>query len=128
MAASLRLQNKVAIVTGGGSGFGASISIRFAQEGAKVIVADLNAEGGLKTCSANPELLHFVQCNVASRTDWEGLLKETVEKWGRVDVVVNNAGTSYRNKVCLNNDPELLEYSNTLHTNQECFSEIEKHI
>jgi NAD(P)-dependent dehydrogenase (short-subunit alcohol dehydrogenase family) len=94
-----RLQNKVVIVTGGSSGFGAAIALLFAQHGAKVIVADLNAEGGQKLALSNPASLHFVQCNVAVREDWERLLKETVDKWQRVDVVINNAGTSYRNKV-----------------------------
>lgn len=94
-----RLDGKVAIVTGGGSGFGAAIAIRFAQEGAKVIVADLNTEGGQTTVKGSPDLMHFAQCNVASRQDWEALLRTTIERYGGVDVVVNNAGTSYRNKV-----------------------------
>jgi len=98
----LRLHGKVAIVTGGSSGFGASISTLFASSGCRVIIADLNPSGGQKTISSSshPELLHFIQCDVSSRQDWERVLKETIDKWGRVDIVVNNAGTSYRNKVC----------------------------
>jgi len=63
-------------------------------------VADLNAEGGQKVASSNAEVMHFVQMDVSKAEDWEKCLKQTVDKFGRVDVVVNNAGTSYRNKVC----------------------------
>ena len=97
--ASNRLQGKVAIVTGGGSGFGEAISKRFSDEGCKVIVADMNPEGGARVAAHNKEQMHFVKMNVAKHEDWESCLKESVEKWGKVDIVVNNAGTSYRNKV-----------------------------
>lgn len=96
---SQRLSGKVAIVTGGGSGFGAAISQRFAQEGCSVIVADMNPEGGEKVASADPKLMHFFKMNVAQSGDWERCLQETVQKFGKVDILVNNAGTSYKNKV-----------------------------
>jgi NAD(P)-dependent dehydrogenase (short-subunit alcohol dehydrogenase family) len=94
-----RLSGKVAIVTGGGSGFGEAISKRFSDEGCKVIVADMNPEGGARVSEYNKDNMHFVNMNVAKSDDWEACLKECVEKWGKVDVVINNAGTSYRNKV-----------------------------
>jgi NAD(P)-dependent dehydrogenase (short-subunit alcohol dehydrogenase family) len=96
---SNRLSGKVAIVTGGGSGFGEAISKRFSDEGCKVIVADMNPESGTRVSLYNQQNMYFVEMNVAKSNDWEKCLKECVEKFGRVDVVVNNAGTSYRNKV-----------------------------
>jgi len=93
-----RLAGKVAIVTGGGSGFGACISKRFAEEGCKVIVADMNPEGGQKVAKLNPSSMHFVNMNVSKFEDWQRCLKETIDKFGKIDICVNNAGTSYRNK------------------------------
>jgi NAD(P)-dependent dehydrogenase (short-subunit alcohol dehydrogenase family) len=94
-----RLEGKVAIVTGGGSGFGEAICRRFAEEGAKVIVADMDGIGGKRVAAAShPHSMFFIQTNVAHEADWENLIENTLDKWGRVDILVNNAGTSYRNK------------------------------
>lgn len=96
-----RLAGKVAIVTGGGSGFGEAISKRFAEEGAKVVVADMDSVGGERVANAtHPHSMYFVKTNVASEEDWEKLVENTLDKFGRIDILVNNAGTSYRNKVC----------------------------
>jgi len=95
-----RLQGKVAIVTGGGSGFGESISKRFAEEGCKVVIADIDPIGGERVANTHPSSMYFVKVNVADEADWEMLIENTLDKWGRVDVLVNNAGTSYKNKVC----------------------------
>lgn len=94
-----RLASKVAIVTGGGSGFGEAISKRFAEEGCKVIVADLDPVGGERVASYHEHNMHFVQMNVAKEEDWEAVVETTLGKWGRLDICVNNAGTSYKNKV-----------------------------
>jgi NAD(P)-dependent dehydrogenase (short-subunit alcohol dehydrogenase family) len=96
-----RLASKVAIVTGGGSGFGEAISKRFAAEGCKVIVADLDPVGGQRVATFQPHEMHFIKTNVASEEDWEQLMENALAKWGRVDILVNNAGTSYKNKVCI---------------------------
>lgn len=98
---SSRLANKVAIVTGGGSGFGEAISKRFAEEGCKVIVADLDPVGGERVATYHEHSMHFVKMNVALEADWEAVVENTLGRWGRIDIVVNNAGTSYRNKVSL---------------------------
>jgi len=91
-----KLDNKVAIVTGGGGGFGKGIAEKFIAEGAKVIIADFSEEVGTKTAK---ELgCEFQSANVTKRADWEAVLKFADEKFGKVDIVVNNAGTTYRNK------------------------------
>ncbi|CAI7587554.1 unnamed protein product [Penicillium discolor] len=98
MSQGSRLQGKVAIVTGGGNGFGAAIARRFGEEGAKVIVTDVNVEGGEKVAAQNPSNLIFQRQDVTQEADWKTVLDLAFSKFGRVDVLVNNAGTSYRNK------------------------------
>ncbi|KAJ7234665.1 hypothetical protein C8J57DRAFT_1450281 [Mycena rebaudengoi] len=93
-----RLQGKVAIVTGGGSGFGAAIARRFGEEGAKVIVTDINVEGGEKVAAQNPANLVFQRMDVTQESDWKAIVDLAFSKFGGLDVLVNNAGTSYRNK------------------------------
>ncbi|GAD92065.1 hypothetical protein PVAR5_0651 [Paecilomyces variotii No. 5] len=96
-----RLQGKVAIVTGGGSGFGAAIARRFGNEGAKVILTDINAENGEKVAAENAANLVFQKQDVTKVDDWKAVLDVAIEKFGRVDILVNNAGTTYRNKPTL---------------------------
>lgn len=90
-------------IPGGGSGFGASISQRFAAEGCRVVIADLNEASAQATAStinlSDYTLVH--KMDVSSQEDWTSVVKACVEKWGRLDITVNNAGTSYRNKVCI---------------------------
>ncbi|PLB51964.1 oxidoreductase [Aspergillus steynii IBT 23096] len=93
-----RLHGKVAIVTGGGSGFGAAIARRFGEEGASVIIADINADGGQKVAAQDPDHLLFQATDVTSAEDWKAVVDTAFEKFGRLDVLVNNAGTTYRNK------------------------------
>ena len=91
------LEGKVAIVTGGGGGLGRGIAEKFVKEGAKVIIADFAEEVGQKT--AGEIKAEFVKVDVTKRADWEAVLKAADEKFGKVDIVINNAGTTYRNKV-----------------------------
>ena len=97
----MRLESKVAIVTGGGSGFGEGIAKRFAEEGCKVIVADINADGGnrvvgeIKAAGGDAA---FTSANVAKESDWTALLNFTTDTYGKLDIVINNAGTTHRNK------------------------------
>jgi 3-oxoacyl-[acyl-carrier protein] reductase len=89
----MRLRDKVAIVTGGGSGFGAGIARRFADEGARVVVADINAAAGEKV--AREVGGAFQQADVAKSDDWARLVRAAGDK---LDIIVNNAGWTHRRK------------------------------
>ncbi len=99
-----QLQNKVAIVTGAAGGFGEGIAKAYAAEGAKVVIADLNLEGAQRVAAALGANALAVKCDVANRADVNALVAKTVEHFGTVDIVVNNAGTTYRNQPMLDVD------------------------
>ena len=91
----MKLQNKVAIVTGSGSGMGKAISNLFAREGAKVIVSDINAETLNKVVGeivANGGVALGVIANVAKEQDVQNMIDTAVKTYGTVDILVNNAG------------------------------------
>ncbi|WP_099353262.1 SDR family NAD(P)-dependent oxidoreductase [Fredinandcohnia onubensis] len=87
-----RLDNKVAIITGGASGIGEGMVKLFSQEGAIVIAADIN-EAALEKIS-QLENVYGMKLNVASDEDWEVLAKEVNDRFGKIDILVNNAGIS----------------------------------
>jgi len=90
-----RVQDKVALITGGGSGIGRATALLFAKEGAKVVVADYNTEGGERTVrmikDAGGEAV-FHAADVSSPTDVEALVTKKVASYGRLDCAFNNAG------------------------------------
>ncbi len=91
------MDGKVALVTGAGSGIGQATALTFAREGAKVVVADVNAQGGEETVSKIKESggeSIFVHADVSSATDVEAMVSDTVEAFGRLDFAHNNAGIS----------------------------------
>ncbi|KAF4159986.1 hypothetical protein CNMCM6936_004169 [Aspergillus lentulus] len=91
-----RLEGKVAIVTGAGSGFGYGIAKKFVEEGANVIIAELSQQSGEKAAA---ELnCKFVLTDVTRRESWQELLQATLDAYGKLDIVVNNAGATYSNK------------------------------
>jgi len=92
----MRLRDKIAIVTGAGSGFGEGIAKRFAQEGAKVVLADINGDAGKRVAAAIQG--EFVQADVTRAADWARLVQAATAKFGRLDIVVNNAGWTHRRK------------------------------
>jgi 3-oxoacyl-[acyl-carrier protein] reductase len=88
----MRLKDKTAIVTGAGSGFGAGIAKRFAEEGARVVVNDISAQGEKIAREIGGR---FVQGDVTKSDDWARLVREA---GASLDIVVNNAGWTHRNK------------------------------
>ncbi len=98
------LSNKVAIVTGAASGFGAEIARLYVAEGAKVAVADLNEEGAQKVAAGLGAAAIAVKCDVARRSDVDNLVAATAKAFGTVDIVVNNAGYTHRNSPMLEVD------------------------
>jgi len=90
----MRLKGKVAIVTGGASGFGEGIVRRFAAEGAKVVIADLNADSAQKIAKEIDGLA--VQTDVSKAADVKALADAAVRKFGEIDILVNNAGIGHK--------------------------------
>ncbi|GAB3888809.1 3-oxoacyl-ACP reductase [Microbispora bryophytorum] len=87
-----RLQDRVAVITGAGSGIGLATAHRFAQEGAKVVVADLDEEAGAKAAGEVGGL--FVKADVANEDDVARMYRTAFEEFGSVDIAFNNAGIS----------------------------------
>lgn len=91
----MRLKDKVAIITGAGSGLGRASAILFAKEGAKVVVAEIVREGGEETVRRVRETggdATFVQVDVSKAADCEKMVKAAIEKYGKLDIMFNNAG------------------------------------
>lgn len=89
----MKLENKVAIVTGASSGLGLSIADKFLKEGAKVIFSDINVEKGEEIVSQRENAI-FIKCNVTKSEEVNDLIEKTIEKFGKLDIFVNNAGTA----------------------------------
>lgn len=93
----MRLKNKVAIITGAGSGLGKAGALTFAREGAKVVVADYNEQNGQKVAEeirANGGEALFIKVDVANWDEVELMVEKVVETFGTVDILVNNAGVT----------------------------------
>lgn len=84
-----RLENRVAIITGGANGIGKATAVRFAKEGAKVVIWDLNEEG--ERVAADIEG-HFEKVNTANYEEVEKATTTVIEKYGKIDILINNAG------------------------------------
>ena len=91
----MRVKDKVVIITGGGSGIGKETGLLFAREGAKVVLGDVNEKAGVETVDAikngGGDAL-FVKLDVSNREQTKQVVKDTIAKYGRIDVLINNAG------------------------------------
>ena len=104
-----QLKGKVAIVTGGAAGFGEGIVRLFAQEGARVVIADLDVPKGEVLAAELGAGVRFVRCDVSSRTDIDALVQVCVSAFDTPDIVVNNAGTTHDNQPMLNVDEKTFD-------------------
>ena len=87
-----RLENKVAVVTGGANGIGRAVCKRFVEEGAKVIVADLNEDAGRDVASEIGGDGSFYKLDARNQAEWKALADQVKEIYGKFDILVNNAG------------------------------------
>jgi 3-oxoacyl-[acyl-carrier protein] reductase len=93
----MRLQNKVAIITGAASGFGEGMARRFAEEGAKVVVADLNGRSAERVASEIGKSAIWTQTDVSQAAEFDEMVGAALDAFGRIDIMVNNAGYTHRN-------------------------------
>lgn len=98
----MRLDNKVAVITGAASGFGEGIATRFHEEGAQVVVADLNEEAGQIVAEQIKGI--FVKTDVSQNADMENLVARAIEQYGKIDIFINNAGYTSVNSPMLEVD------------------------
>lgn len=101
-----RLEGKVAIITGAASGFGESMAKRFAEEGARVVVADKNTKGVERVAGQIGEAARSVTVDVASKSDIGRMVAAALDAFGRVDIMINNAGVTHKNGDMLGVDEE----------------------
>lgn len=110
-----RLKNKVAIITGGAQGMGEATARLFVQEGAKVIVADLNEEKGRQTADNLGDAARFYRLDVTDYESWKSCIAFTKEQFGKLNILINNAGIGYAKDVS-NTTKE--EWDKTIAVNQ----------
>ncbi len=101
-----RLAGKTAIITGAASGFGEAMARRFAEEGANVVVADLNLVGAEAVAQSIGDNALAVHTDVTRKEEIDAMVGATMDKFGRIDIMVNNAGYSHRNGSMLGVDED----------------------
>lgn len=99
-----QLNDKVAIVTGAGSGFGEGVAKLYADEGAKVVIADVNINAARRVAADIGSGALALQVDVTSSKDVDDLVAQCRQEFGSVDIVVNNAGTTHKNQPMLDVD------------------------
>jgi 3-oxoacyl-[acyl-carrier protein] reductase len=97
----MRLDGKIALVTGAGSGIGKCIAETYAREGARVALADLNADAAKSAARAIGNNAVALRCDVSKKADVDHALEETLAVFGALDLLVNNAGATHINKPLL---------------------------
>jgi 3-oxoacyl-[acyl-carrier protein] reductase len=88
----MRLQDKVTLITGGAAGIGKATALRFAEEGAKVVICDINQEAGEALLKELGPAARFDKVNVADRKEVQSWIDSVIAQYGRIDVLINNAG------------------------------------
>ncbi|MEY3979432.1 MAG: hypothetical protein RLZZ375_861 [Pseudomonadota bacterium] len=104
-----QLAGKVAIITGAGSGFGTGMAEAYVREGARVIVADINAEAGERVAKALGANAKAITTDVANGASVEAMVNACVDTFGVPDIVINNAGTTHRNQPLLQVDEQTFD-------------------
>lgn len=110
-----RLDGKVAIITGASQGMGAAHAKTFIDEGAKVVITDINAEKGTAYAKSLGANALFVKQDVANEADWQNVIKTTIDTFGKLDILVNNAGISTNHSIF---DTSLSDYLKIVNINQ----------
>lgn len=110
-----RLDGKVALVTGAARGMGEAIARAFVAEGARVLLCDVNEEGGAGVAASLGDAAHFERLDVRSEEGWEGVVGEAVKRFGGLSVLVNNAGILRSNPLA---ETPLAEYMDVIGINQ----------
>lgn len=116
----MRLKNKVAIITGSASGIGREIALKFANEGAKVVIADVSSEESKEVVE---EILRAggeakaIKVDVSKLNEVEELIDKTVANFGSLDIMINNAGIGVSGKELLAHNPET-DYDSVININQ----------
>jgi 3-oxoacyl-[acyl-carrier protein] reductase len=105
----MRLKERVALITGGAAGIGKTTAERFIEEGARVIICDVNEEAGVAAAEELGPNAEFYQVDVTDRQAVQGWVDGVVQKYGRVDVLVNNAGVLRDNQLVRVKDGELVK-------------------
>lgn len=117
-----RLDNKIALVTGAARGIGAAIATCFIEQGAVVIVTDKNAEEAMQLCEKLGENAYFLSLDVSDEVQWQNVERFVQDQFGRLDILINNAGITGFLETQGPHDPEHLDL-NSWHTVQQTNSD-----
>ena len=104
-----QLDNKIAIITGAGSGFGEGMAEAYVREGAKGLIADLNTEAGERVAKRLGPNAKAVTCDVANEASVKAMVQACVDTFGIPDIVINNAGTTHKNSPMLSIDEKTFD-------------------
>ncbi len=104
-----QLDNKIAIITGAGSGFGEGMAEAYVREGAKVLIADLNTEAGERVAKRLGPNAKAVTCDVANEASVKAMVQACVDTFGIPDIVIINAGTTHKNSPMLSIDEKTFD-------------------
>jgi len=105
----MRLEGKVAVITGAARGFGAGIAEVFGREGARLALIDIDGDGVERLAKQRSDNAIAFAADVTKAEDWSRAVRACVERFGRLDIVANNAGTSHRNQPLLDVSEEEFE-------------------